>query len=50
MTTEGKGVEAIARERLGIDLKGCIRVVARDAERYCDTRSQGVLLNVIRMG
>ena len=37
-----------ARVRFGMNVKVYILAAARDGERYCDTRSQVVLLNVNR--
>jgi len=37
-----------ARLRFGMNMKGLVRAAARDGGRYCDTRSQVVLLDVAR--
>ncbi len=38
-----------ARLRFLLNVQGYVRAAARDGRRYCDTRSQVVLLNVNRM-
>jgi hypothetical protein len=39
-----------ARLRIGLNVQGYVWAAARDGKRYCDTKSQVVLLNITRMG